>query len=186
MKVYYDTEFLDDGRLLDLISIGMVRDDGKEYYAVNLNLPMTRVLHHEWLAENVVPHLPTVNDIWLNHAHPDVKPHHEIKNEVEEFLLEASLDSAWPLELWSWYSAYDHVALAQLWGPMSKMPSFVPMYTNDIKQEFRRCGDPTPPKQDGTEHNALADAHYHKKLYEFIWQMQKDIFDDEVRHALGG
>ena len=35
-KVFYDTEFLEDGSTVKLISIGMVRDsDGAEYYAVS-------------------------------------------------------------------------------------------------------------------------------------------------------
>ena len=36
MRIFYDTEFLEDGKTIDLISIGMVAEDGREYYAVVL------------------------------------------------------------------------------------------------------------------------------------------------------
>ena len=35
MRIFYDTEFLDDGKTIDLISIGMVAEDGRELYAVS-------------------------------------------------------------------------------------------------------------------------------------------------------
>ena len=33
------------------------------------------------------------------------------------------------------YGAYDHVALAQLSGPMVLLPDGVPMWTNDLRTE---------------------------------------------------
>lgn len=185
MKIWYDTEFLEDGRTIELISIGMVREDGKEYYAINGNMPWTRILNRDWLVENVVSQLPTLHGTaYLDHDHPDVKPNYVIKNEVEAFLLDASIDSSSPMSLWSWYGAYDHVALCQLWGPMVDLPFFVPQYTNDIKQEFARCGNPTAPSHEGNEHNALADAHYHKKLYDFIWKVQEEQFKEAVIESM--
>ena len=60
MKVFYDTEFVDDGRTIELGSIGMVREDGAEYYAETDYDPAKRVPRTEWspwMLENVVPHL---------------------------------------------------------------------------------------------------------------------------------
>lgn len=34
MRIYYDCEFLEDGNTIDLISMGMVAEDGRELYAV--------------------------------------------------------------------------------------------------------------------------------------------------------
>ena len=51
MRYFYDTEFLEDGETIDLISIGIVAEDGREYYAVNLNadwpdmLAIIRAIH---------------------------------------------------------------------------------------------------------------------------------------------
>lgn len=43
MKFFYDTEFIEDGKTIDLISIGIVAEDGLEYYAVNLDAPWKRI-----------------------------------------------------------------------------------------------------------------------------------------------
>lgn len=172
MKVFYDCEFLEDGKTIDLISIGLVADDGREYYAVHVHADWGRVRRHPWLMENVVPHLPKVygdarNHMpsrWLfNHDDPAVKTRQRIAEEVRLFL-QATPNA----ELWAYYGAYDHVALAQLWGRMIDLPKGVPMWTNDLKQEVVRLGSPTLPKQDGAEHNALADARWVKAAYEAL------------------
>ena len=35
MRYFYDTEFIDNGRIIDLISIGVAAEDGREFYAVS-------------------------------------------------------------------------------------------------------------------------------------------------------
>lgn len=155
----YDAEFLEDGRTIDLISIGMVADDGGEYYAVNSEMPVQRIYAHKWLMANVVPSLPLVNThsehlIRVDTARTEVKPPQVIANEVRDFILAAP-----DPQLWAWYGAYDHVVLCQLWGTMMQLPKGVPMWTNDLKQEAERLGDPPLPSLSGiTEHNALDDA----------------------------
>lgn len=67
MKHFYDLEFLEDGRTVELISIGIVSDDGSEYYAVNSDIQTDEALHrriseHDWLCRNVIPHLPLADD----------------------------------------------------------------------------------------------------------------------------
>jgi hypothetical protein len=57
VNVCYDTEFLEDGETIELISIGMVAEDGYEYYAVNRDMPERRIRRHPWLMENVVPNV---------------------------------------------------------------------------------------------------------------------------------
>ena len=47
MRVYYDTEFLEDGKTIELLSIGIVRADGQEYYAVISDADWDRVRQHE-------------------------------------------------------------------------------------------------------------------------------------------
>ena len=41
MKYFYDTEFIDDGHTINLISIGIVAEDGHEYYANVIRVPRT-------------------------------------------------------------------------------------------------------------------------------------------------
>jgi hypothetical protein len=174
VRVYVDTEFLEDGRTIELISIGLVAEDGREYYAVNRDMPHKRIARHDWLRHNVVPGLPRLhgdarlqagrrNPLALDWHHPDLKRHAQIADEVRAFI------QATPgVELWAWYGAYDHVALCQLWGRMIDLPDGMPMWTNDLRQEVDRIGNPPMPKQAEGLHNALADARHVKAMAESI------------------
>ena len=35
MRFFYDTEFIDNGRTIELISIGVAAEDGREYYGIS-------------------------------------------------------------------------------------------------------------------------------------------------------
>lgn len=175
MKIYYDAEFIEDGRTIDLISIGMIAEDGRELYAVNTDMPVRRIRKHQWLMLNVVPGLPMIHgdqrnslhardalDL-LDYGHPAVKHRRYIRDEVLQFV-QATPDP----ELWSWYAAYDHVVLAQLFGQMVDLPRDVPMWTNDLQQEAHRIGVTELPAQPSGHHNALADARHHRVIGRFL------------------
>jgi hypothetical protein len=53
MKYFYDTEFIDDGHTTNLISIGIVTEDGHEYPAASSEFPKHKLLANRWLAESV-------------------------------------------------------------------------------------------------------------------------------------
>jgi hypothetical protein len=183
-RIFYDTEFLEDGRTIDLISIGLVAEDGREYYAVSSDASWTRIKENDWLVRNVLPSLPVTAraslDAYLKHhpnSHPRprinlvgpdltdtrVKPRQVIANEVRDFI------QATPApELWAWYAAYDHVVLCQLWGPMVSLPKGVPMFTRDLKQEAARLGNPEVPGQEHGVHNALEDARHNAAIAAFL------------------
>lgn len=219
-RVFYDTEFLEDGRTIELISIGLITDDGRSYYAVNGDLddtsrrdpdlrggyigktPWERIVEHDWLVRNVVPHLPlvgrptaTLGGIFggranvrgarLDHTDSNVKPRQVIANEVRDFIQAAGTD----VELWAWYGAYDHVALCQLWGRMIDLPDGVPMYTNDLRQEQHRLGiDSTdmPKQADGGEHNALADATHNRDVARFLDRYAEEHSAGPLRFSQAG
>lgn len=189
MKIFYDTEFLEDGERIHLISIGMVAEDGRELYAVNEDVTRDplygRICKHQWLMEHVVPHLPLNNGSTgsqkrhgrlstvsaycgffnLDMASNLVMPRRMIRNAVRDFILATPA-----AELWAWYGAYDHVALCQLWGRMVDLPKGVPMWTNDLRQEVARfgLGDDDIPTQETGQHDALADARHNKVIAEFL------------------
>ena len=107
MRFYYDTEFLEDGSTINLISIGIVADNGAEFYAVNRDADWGRIYSDPWLAENVVPHLgPSENYVFRD----------ALADWVHKFIWENADET--PTQLWAYYGAYDHVALCQLWGKM--------------------------------------------------------------------
>ncbi|MFI5434475.1 3'-5' exoribonuclease domain-containing protein [Rhodococcus baikonurensis] len=174
-KYFYDTEFHEDGSTIDLISIGIVAEDGREYYAVNSDMDHDRISTNDWLCQNVVPHLPLTRDkptkgfgssrwIWsLDRRSVFVKPKWVIANEVREFLRAEPNP-----ELWADFSAYDHVALAQLWGKMIHLPAGLPMYTRDFQQRLDDLGRPEIPEQVHGAHDALADAHHLRRCFEHV------------------
>lgn len=173
LKYYYDTEFLEDGQTIDLISIGIVAEDGREYYAINRDAQWGKIRKHKWLMENVVPGLPGPHGDWILHMpkrwlldfhNPLVRSRHDIVNEVRDFLLAGD---TFP-ELWAWYGAYDHVVLCQLWGRMIDLPAGIPMWTNDLRQECHRLGNPQIPEQESGKHNAIDDARHLRVIDEFL------------------
>jgi hypothetical protein len=177
MRYFYDCEFLEDGKTVDLISIGVVAEDGRELYLVNRNAPWKRIKKHEWLMDNVVPGLPQPHGDWRNHMpkswvidfqSPHVREHAAIADMVERFLLGDDLETYTDLELWADYGAYDHVALCQLFGPMIALPPGIPMFTHDLQQALRAAGNPPMPEQDSGLHNALADARHLKACFEAL------------------
>ncbi|MGW5519228.1 3'-5' exoribonuclease domain-containing protein [Nocardia africana] len=168
----YDLEFLEDGRTIELISIGIVSESGREYYAVNLDLPVKRIRKHQWLMVNVVPSLPKPAGDWNNHMprrwlfdynNHAVKHRDRIAEEVRAFLLAEGKP-----ELWADYGAYDHVALCQLWGPMINLPAGLPMFTHDIEQAIEAVPGFVKPEQAEGQHNALEDARYNMRVLDAL------------------
>jgi hypothetical protein len=182
MKFYLDTEFLHTSRTIDLISIGIMAEDGREYYAVCQDAPWERIIAHDWLMENVVesmlksgsvlfernPAVPAdLGRLTANPDHRDVKQHFMIRREVMTFLLRHN--DGFPPELWGWYSGFDYVVLSQLFGTMADYPSSLPMWINDLRQETERLGVyQSLPVQAGGLHNALEDAKWNKQVGEYL------------------
>jgi 3' exoribonuclease, RNase T-like len=148
MRFWFDTEFFEDGRVIDLISIGLVSEDGREYYA---ETPSGVFLagSADWLKLNVLPHLkgPTVART-------------RIARDITEFVGEKP-------EFWAYYADYDWVALCQLYGRMIDLPKGWPMFCRDVKQLADLLGNPALPKQESAEHHALADARWTKDAWAF-------------------
>lgn len=152
---FYDTEFNEDGRTIDLISIALVSDTGHEYYAVSSEFNECNC--SEWVKEHVLPLLPP-RGTWKNRS--------VIASEIRELLLR---DGDKP-ELWAYFGDYDHVALCQLYGRMVDLPNGFPFYTLDLKQMMHAHGVPKDqlPTIVGTEHDALADARWNLAAYRWM------------------
>ncbi len=167
-KIFYDSEFIERGPEwpIQLVSIGMVRDDGAEYYAVSDRFDFHYLCGNEWLAANVLPHIPHVTDeggYWLDASHPAVKPREQIAEDVAAFVLGVS-----DPELWADYCSYDHVVLCQLFGRMVDLPKGMPMFTRDVKDFSIRVGDPRWPAQETAAHHALNDAKQSRDVWKFL------------------
>lgn len=148
-RYFYDCEFIEDGRTIDLISIGVVDEAGREFYAVSTEFNPDRAIG--WVRRNVLAKLPSADDAaWRSRE--------QIRRDLYAFLT-APLQGA-DMELWAWYAAYDHVALCQLWGPMLALPRVIPRFTKDLRQRWDDLGRPPLPPAGEDQHHALADARH--------------------------
>ncbi|MER7277431.1 polyadenylate-specific 3'-exoribonuclease AS [Dactylosporangium sp. NPDC000244] len=150
-RYFYDCEFIEDGKLIDLVSIGVVDEHGREYYAVSTEFDDSRAV--SWVRRNVLDKLPSPADkAWRSRE--------RIREELLDFLTEPlKAGDAGEIELWAWYAAYDHVALAQLWGSMPALPREIPRFTKDLRQLWDDAGRPPLPVAEG-RHDALVDARH--------------------------
>ena len=150
VRFFYDLEFGDTASVVTLVSVGVVAEDGREYYAVSSEFDPLAV--HPWVAEHVLPQLPPTST-W--------RPRAVIAAELEEFFGE---DPVW----WAWFGAYDHVALCQLWGAMPSLPRAFPRFTLDVRQLWEHLGRPSMPAQERGLHDALEDARQVRRRYEAL------------------
>ena len=150
MRYFIDTEFIESGPEFPLIllSIGIVAQDGREFYVVNEDAPLE--LASDWVKQNVLPQLggPKVGIKKIGpgiiHWMSDSKP-----------------------EFWGYYADYDWVVFCQLFGTMMNLPKGWPMYCRDLKQLSDEIGAPKFDAPKG-EHNALADAKWNVGLYDYL------------------
>ena len=147
MRFFYDCEFIEDGNTIELVSIGVVDEAGREFYAVSTEFDPTRAI--EWVRRNVLDKLPAPAD-------PTWRSLERIRADLLAFLTEPNE----PIELWAWMSAYDHVALAQLWGDMRALPRPIPRFTHELRQRWEDTGSPALPGMGTDQHDALADARH--------------------------
>lgn len=150
MRIWFDTEFIEDGKTIDLMSIGMIREDGREYYAECVECDLSRA--SPWVRDNVVVHLRG-GDALLSRK--------QIAEDIIRFAGETP-------EFWAYYADYDWVALCQLFGTMMDLPSGWPMYCRDIKQVADERGNVRLPKQKSAEHDALADARWNRDAWLYL------------------
>ncbi|MFF9265877.1 hypothetical protein [Streptomyces longwoodensis] len=175
--VFYDFEFLEDGHTIEPVSFGAITSGGSRLYLVNADLDERAVANHEFLGEHVWPFLPVRpcqpgcrcaqrGRGHLDRNHPDARPLAQFRRTIDAFM-----QAAGPAELWADHAAYDHVCLAQGYGPMANLPAYMPRFTHDIQQEAARLGirdDELPQPGPEGEHHALHDAVLVYRRHQFL------------------
>jgi 3' exoribonuclease, RNase T-like len=147
VRYFFDTEFIEDGRTIDLVSIGVVDEHGREFYAVSTEFDPSKA--GPWVRAHVLDKLP-----------PPSSPVYRSRREIRDSLLEYLTAPGEEIELWAWYASYDHVALAQLWGTMPQLPRAIPRFTRELRQRWEDAGKPALPPTPSDAHDALADARH--------------------------
>jgi len=206
MKYFLDTEFIEGFRkplfgksryFIDLISIGIVAEDGREYYAISNEFDLKRAWKDDWLRENIL--LPIWKEL-CSRAGTYVKTYHHgliewsykgLKNlirwhgksnkEIAQNLLDffgcGYEEGAWyapkGVEVYAYYADYDWVLFCSLFGRMIDLPKGFPMYCRDLKQMMDEGNLTKEWKQRVcpdpiNEHNALVDAKWNYLLFKAI------------------
>lgn len=158
---FYDFEFMEDGKTIVPISVGIVCEDGREFHLCNRDADLRKA--NDWVRSNVIPKLPPRHD-------PAWMPKTMIATAVKDFLLAG----AHKPQLWGYYVSYDHVVLCQLFGRMIDLPKGLPQYSLDLKQFSVSLGSPKHPEQASGHHNALEDARWNRDLYAFLTKLQRE------------
>src|SRR6476661_10561384 len=96
-RFFYDTEFIEDGTTIDLVSIGVVDETGREFYAVSTEFDPDKAI--PWVRRNVLDQLPSPAD-------PAWRSRERIREDLYAFLIEpVNRRSGDEIELWAWYAA---------------------------------------------------------------------------------
>lgn len=160
MKYFIDTEFIEGfhkplfgkrRHYIDLISIGIVAEDGREYHAISNEYRYKDA--DQWVQDNVIVPLyrSTVHGFAKNHIGPERFHHHygksnkQIAEEIKVFVANRGdnkthidvLENEYlrnPPEFYGYYADYDWVLFCSLFGRMIDLPKGFPMYCRDLKQ----------------------------------------------------
>lgn len=182
IKVYLDTEFIENGETIDLISIALVKEAGQELYLGNQDCDFDQA--SDWVKENVLCPMgfevgsegkmiiPDIPNFWFSKK--------AIAEEIFKFLGGEFNDdgstktlSAKP-SFWGWYSSTDWVAFYQLYGRLIDLPLGFPLHCCDLKQECDRLGNPKLPSKTKQAHNALEDAKWIRQVSWFLQEYEEN------------
>jgi len=209
MKYFIDTEFIEGFKkplfgkrrhFIDLISIGIVCEDGRKYYAISNEYNWNDA--DDWVKSNVIipMYRQEISGDKRNHIDaetfhkyiPNGKSLKQIANEVRMFCHYGGPEVI-NQEFYGYYADYDWVLLCSLFGRMVDLPLGFPMYCKDLKQDLDAQAEgwrnavilegqkpleldyylsalkssEDYPKEEN-EHNALSDAKWNKRLFEFL------------------
>lgn len=179
MRYWLDTEFIEDGKTIELLSIGVVAEDGRELYLEDGQVDLTRA--SDWVRVNVVPHLhfPT-----CDRGYPATSCATSSRTAIKMALLDFCDPQRYGRpEFWGYYADYDWVVLCQLFGTMMDLPKGWPMYCRDVKQWTDALGNPTLPVQGKGEHYALADARWTREAWCFLEEYERMAEGDHADPA---
>lgn len=144
--------------IIDLISIALVGENGREYYAISNDFDIKAAWNNEWLRDNVLKSIfddayidvfGTVMPPFCLSAFKYVvnkigKTNEQIAGEVKEFCkptrnfshtgITVNYDELKYHEFYGYYADYDWVLFCSLFGTMMQLPKGFPMYCIDLKQ----------------------------------------------------
>jgi len=182
MNVFFDMEFTGLIKAASPLSIGLISEDGKTFYA-EYQIEKSAVLS-DWITENVIPNL-RFRDVWSSVPTIDFD-HYDMKGDVSQIrarLLEW-LGQFDKVIMWGDCLAYDWVLFCDLWIGAMHIPDNIYYIPFDLSTLFYVKGiDPDINREDylgmdhGAKHNALYDAKIIRKCYQKLlpWEGYDEI-----------
>lgn len=175
MKLFFDTEFTGLHKYTTLISLGIVSEDGREFYAELSDYDKTQC--DDWIVKNVI------NNLQESSCYVGTKQ--EVGQKLREWLKQFD-----EIQFISDVCHYDFVLLIDLFGNAFDLPNNVSPTCHDINQDIARhyaiseceafnksreeivadlCSVPV----NGRKHNALYDAKVIRSIYHSINKEEK-------------
>ena len=188
MNLYFDTEFTGLHKNTTLISIGIVADNGKSFYAECTDYDESQC--DDWIKENVIANLKFKDGQFTRLSrHDDERPNMNAiemraPKEIVREQLRTWLKQFDSVQFVSDVCHYDMVLLIDLFGTAFDLPSNVSASCHDINQDiarhyrisekeaFDKSREEILAEHDisiyGDKHNALYDAKVIKAIYEVV------------------
>ena len=168
-KVFFDTEFTGLRQDTSLISIGLISECGKTFYAELTDYDKSQI--DAWLQANVIDNLYlTENDVKKSTGNNRL-----IKSDksIMKMSLNNWLSQFKEVEMWSDCLAYDWVLFNNIFGTAFDIPKNVYYIPFDLSTLFKiKNVDPDISREEfinnsvqGDKHNALYDAKVIKECY---------------------
>jgi hypothetical protein len=168
MNYWIDTEFIERPCTIELISVALVAEDGREFYAESSEVDWSTA--SLWTLDVVRPLLEGGG---MTREH--------IGNAVRRFVE----PDAHPV-FWGYFPAYDWVAFVWLFGGLRGLPFHFPQLCLDVKQWAIALGDVGLPHQAGVRHHALHDARWTRQAWTFLADLDRrsgERGDRGAKHA---
>ena len=158
-----DTEFMEDGKLIELLSIGLVAEDGREFYRQMIEADHGQA--NTFVRQHVMPHLEPCpsgfgkNQHWSNWKRGGCVEgcpwvlRKDCREQLQAFC------GKQPVFV-GYFASYDWVAFCQLFGCMIDLPEGWPMYCHDLRALLDQMGRQDVTEPDDIPHHALLDARW--------------------------
>lgn len=221
-KFFYDTEFIEKKDNITLLEIAIVHSSGKSIELISSDVSLIQIEEAFYRNDNTEGGEPNywLRDNVLKPLFYKLREKHMIKGSTLEFdpdnifliitefgltkeemaveiekFIRTNTTSQEKIELYGYYSAYDHVAFCWIFGRMLDLPKGFPMYTIDLKQMLDETveeyitvtayssGNHVVPSYNSAlnyikglqgypvnneEHTAIGDAKWNLELYKFL------------------
>jgi hypothetical protein len=166
-KIFFDTEFTGLHQNTTLISIGLVSECGKTFYAEFTDYDKSQV--DEWLQNNVINNLNIPDDDTTQLVNTFKGDKEFIKEKLEVWLSQFE-----QIEMWSDCLSYDWVLFNQIWGHAFNIPKniyYIPFDLSTLLLCYGYNADLSRKDFSGLDeinHNALSDAKMIRMCYNKI------------------